>query len=84
MTAKQRRTLEAVFAIPTRVNLRFADMAALIVALGGEVREGAGSRVTFELRGKRLYMHRPHPRREVKRYQVEEVREFLSSLEIQP
>ncbi len=84
MTAKQRRALEAVFAIPTRVNLRFADMAALIVALGGEVREGAGSRVTFELRGKRLYMHRPHPRREAKRYQVEEVREFLSSLEIQP
>ena len=84
MTAKQRRTLEAVFAIPTRVNLRFGDMAALIVALGGEVREGAGSRVTFELRGKRLYMHRPHPRREAKRYQVEEVRGFLSSLEIQP
>jgi hypothetical protein len=84
MTTKQRRTLEAVFAIPTRVNLRFADMAALIVALGGEVREGAGSRITFELRGKRLYMHRPHPRREAKRYQVEEVREFLSSLEIQP
>jgi hypothetical protein len=84
MTAKQRRTLEAVFAIPTRVNLRFGDMAALIVALGGEVMEGAGSRVTFELRGKRLYMHRPHPRREAKRYQVEEVRGFLSSLEIQP
>ena len=84
MTAKQRRTLEAVFSIPTRVNLRLGEMAALIVALGGEVREGAGSRVTFELRGKRLYMQRPHPRREARRYQVEEVRGFLSSLEIQP
>jgi hypothetical protein len=84
MTAKQRRTLKAAFAIPTRANLRFSDLAALVVALGGEVREGAGSRVTFELKGRRLYLHRPHPGREAKRYQVEEVREFLRSLEIRP
>jgi hypothetical protein len=84
MTAKQRRTLKAVFAIPTRANVRFVDISALIVALGGEVREGAGSRVAFELKGRRLYLHRPHPGHEAKRYQVEEVREFLHSLEIQP
>jgi hypothetical protein len=64
--------------------VRFADIATLIVALGGEIREGAGSRVAFELKGKRVYLHRPHPGREAKRYQVEEVREFLRSLEIQP
>ena len=64
--------------------MRFADIAALIVSLGGEVREGAGSRVAFELNGKRVYLHRPHPGREAKRYQVEEVRELLRSLEIQP
>jgi hypothetical protein len=84
MTAKQRRTLKAVFAIPTRANVRFSDIAGLIVALGGEVREGAGSRVVFELKGRRLYLHRPHPGHEAKRYQVEEVREFLRSLEIRP
>ena len=84
MNVKQRRTLTAVFAIPTRAKVRFADIAALIVALGGEVREGAGSRVAFELKGKRVYLHRPHPGREAKRYQVEAVREFLRSLEIQP
>jgi hypothetical protein len=84
MNVKQRRTLTALFAIPTRAKVRFADIAALIVALGGEVREGAGSRVAFELKGKRVYLHRPHPGREAKRYQVEAVREFLRSLEIQP
>lgn len=84
MTAKQRRTLKAVFAVPTRANVRFSDVAALIVGLGGEVREGAGSRVVFELKGRRLYLHRPHPGREAKRYQVEEMREFLRSLEIHP
>ena len=84
MTAKQRRTLTAVFAVPTRANRRFTDVVTLIVALGGQAREGAGSRMVFELKGRRLYLHRPHPGREAKRYQVEEVREFLRSLEIQP
>jgi hypothetical protein len=81
---KQRRTLRALFATPTRANVRFSDIEALIVGLGGEIREGAGSRVAFELKGRRAYLHRPHPGREAKRYQVEEVREFLRSLEIQP
>ena len=84
MNVKQRRTLTALFAIPTRAKVRFADIAALIVALGCEAREGAGSRVAFELKGKRVYLYRPHPGREAKRYLVEAVREFLRSLEIQP
>jgi hypothetical protein len=84
VNAKHRRTLKALFTVPTRSNVRFSDIAALIVALGGEVREGAGSRVAFELKGRRLYLHWPHPGHEAKRYQVEEVREFLRSLEIQP
>ncbi len=84
MNLKHRRTLNALFALPTRANVRFADVAALIVALGGEVREGAGSRVVLELKGKHAYLHRPHPGHEAKKYQGEEVREFLRSLEIQP
>jgi hypothetical protein len=84
MTVRHRRTLKALFTAPTRRNVRFSDIVALIVALGGEVREGAGSRVVFELQGRRLYLHRPHPGHQAKRYQVEEVREFLHALEIQP
>lgn len=84
MTAKQRRTLKAVFAIPTPTNVRFSYITALVVGLGGDVREGAGSRVVFELKGRRLYLHRPHPGRQAKRYHVEEVREFLRALEIRP
>jgi len=53
MKAKHRRTLEAIFSIPTRGRIIFKDIEALIGALGGEVREGEGSRVVFELRGNR-------------------------------
>jgi hypothetical protein len=62
----------------------FADLESLIVVLGGEVREGEGSRVVFELNGKRLYPHRPHPGKEAKHYQVEELRNLLQSSGIKP
>jgi hypothetical protein len=84
MNVKHRRTLKALFTVPIRRDVRFSDIAGVIVALGGEVREGAGSRGVCALRGRRVYLHRPHPGHAAKGYQVEEVREFLCALEIQP
>lgn len=81
---KAQRTLKAVFARPTRPNIPFADLEALIVSLGGEVREGKGSAVVFELQGKRLFMHRPHQEKEAKRYQIERIRQFLQSAGMGP
>jgi hypothetical protein len=82
MKAKHRRTLEAIYATPTRGGIVFSDIEALIRAFGGEVREGEGSRVVFELKGSRKYLHRPHPGKEAKKYQVEELREWLDKLEV--
>ena len=81
---KHRRTLEAVFAAPARGGIVFSDIESLVVSLGGEVREGAGSRVVFEIKGKREYLHCPHPGKEAKKYQVEAVRSFLQFLEVMP
>lgn len=83
MKAKHRRVFEAVFSTPTRGGIVFSDMEALIVALGGEVREGEGSRVVFEIKGSRRYLHRPHPGKEAKKYQVEEIRDWLNKLEVE-
>ena len=84
MKAKHRRILEAIFAIPTRGGIVFSDIEALAIALGGDVREGAGSRIAFELKGSRQYLHRPHPGKEAKKYQVEEQRQWLKELEVTP
>lgn len=84
MKAKHRRTLEAIFATPTRAGIVFTEIEALVIAIGGEVREGKGSRVAFELKGSRRYLHRPHPGKEAKKYQVEELREWLKYLEVMP
>ena len=84
MKTKHRRTLEAIFATPTRAGIIFSDIETLIIGLGGDVREGEGSRVVFELMGSRRYLHRPHPGKEAKKYQIEELREWFRHLEVIP
>lgn len=60
------KTLRAIFTKPTLTGIVFADIEALVIALGGDVREGEGSRVVLEINGKQLYLHRPHPGKEAK------------------
>jgi hypothetical protein len=84
MKAKHRRTLQAILTVPTRGGIVFSDIEALVIAVGGDVREGEGSRVVFEIEGSRKYLHRPHPGKEAKKYQVEELREWFIQLEVLP
>ncbi|GAB3626298.1 type II toxin-antitoxin system HicA family toxin [Pandoraea terrae] len=84
MKTKHRKTLDAIFHRPTSGGIVFADIEALVANVGGEVREGDGSRIAFELGGRRLYMHRPHPGKEAKKYQVEELRKWFAELGILP
>ena len=53
-------------------------------ALGGSVSEREGSRVRIELKGEQWRCHRPHPGKEAKRYQVEQARELLERVGVQP
>jgi hypothetical protein len=55
--ARHTKTLRAIFVKPTLSNIAFADLEALILALGGKVREGEGSRIVFEINAKRMYAH---------------------------
>ena len=70
MKGKHRKILEAIFTRPTKANIKFRDIETLILALGGEIREGNGSRVALELFGTREYAHRPHPGKEAKKYLI--------------
>lgn len=84
MNTKHRKTLAAIFARPTFASIVFADIEALIKALGGSVEEREGSRVRIELKGECWRCHRPHPGKEAKRYQVEEARELLERVGVLP
>lgn len=84
MNSRHRKTLEAVFAEPAKTNIAWADIEALLVAVGCKVSEGSGSRVRFTFGLKPLAVHRPHPQKEAKQYVVRAIREFLNSVGVKP
>jgi hypothetical protein len=84
MNARHRKTLAGVFSRPTPASIPFADIEALVRALGGTVTEREGSRVRINLNGEQWRCHRPHPGKEAKRYQVEEARELLLRAGVKP
>ena len=84
MTGKHKKTLQAIFADPVRASIPWADIEALLMALGAEREEGNGSRVRFVLNGIRAVFHRPHPQKETDRGAVRSVRRFLEEGGIKP
>ena len=79
MNRKHRKVLRAIFSVPTSASINFSDIEKLLVALGAEAVEGSGSRLSFMLNEQKIFVHRPHPAKEAKKYQVELFREFLQS-----
>jgi hypothetical protein len=84
MNSKQKKTLVAVFKDPVSGTIEWAAIENLLVAAGANVIEGNGSRVKFEKDGIIASFHRPHPDKEAKRYQVRDVREFLTQIGVEP
>jgi hypothetical protein len=84
MNAKQRKTLAAIFADPINGNIEWRRIESLLIALGCQMIEGSGSRITFILHGQRADFHRPHPGKEALRYRVKDVREFLRRAGVTP
>lgn len=84
MNSKQIKTLAAIFAKPTTVNLEWARIESLLVAVGCTVIEGNGSRVKFCHGSTIASFHRPHPAKEAKAYQVDDARNFLILIGVTP
>ena len=83
MNSKHRKTLEKIFQDPIKP-LEWQKIEKLFLALGAEMTEGQGSRVAFTLNNVSMGFHRPHPEKEVKRYQITYVRNFLTEAGIDP
>jgi hypothetical protein len=77
MNKKQRKTYDAIFVDPIRRNIVWDDVVNLIQSLGGIITQGDGSRVRFDLNKISLNIHSPHSQKELKRYQIKALREFL-------
>ena len=84
MNKAQQATLKAVFARPTKADIRWSAVESLIRALGGEVTDRAGRRVAAKLNGMIAVFHRPHPRPETKKGAVDAVRQFFINAGVKP
>lgn len=84
MRGKHGKTLRDIFASPVKANIPWADIEALLAALGAEREAGSGSRMRFALNGVKAVFHRPHPRKETDRGAVKSVRRFLEEGGVRP
>ena len=84
VNTKHRKTLVAVFTRPTLASIVFSEIESLLKSLGGKAGEREGSRIKIDLMGEQWRCHRPHPGKEAKRYQVEEVRDLLERVGVRP
>ncbi|WP_342633660.1 type II toxin-antitoxin system HicA family toxin [Mesorhizobium atlanticum] len=69
---------------PVSASIKWRDVEALLVALGAEVSEGRGSRVRFTIAVQTLFLHRPHPSPDTRRWAIRDIREFLTNVGIRP
>lgn len=82
MNKKHARTLDKIIEKPERSDIPWKDIESLVVALGGEISEGRGSRVRICLNGIRAVFHRPHPKRVTDKGAVSSMRRFLKEAEV--
>lgn len=84
MKREHRATLEQIFSRPVSGSIRWADIEALFIALGGEVTEREGSRVGVFLFDQIRVFHRPHPSPDTDKGAVAGIRKWLEENGIAP
>ncbi len=82
MNKGHRKTLNTIFTDPISGNIEWRKIEALFKAVGCEIIEGSGSRVTILYKNIKATFHRPHPGKEALRYRVRAARDFLKMIGI--
>ena len=77
LSKKHTKILNDIFHDPVRSDVAWKDIEALIIALGGELFEGRGSRVRIYLNGIRAVFHRSHLQRVTDKGALKSMRRFL-------
>ncbi len=82
LNSSRQKTLEEIFEDPVRSDVQWNKIESLIVALGGDVKEGRGSRVRFFLNGVVATFLRPHPQNQTDKGTLKSVRNLLRRAEV--
>ncbi|MCP3851088.1 MAG: type II toxin-antitoxin system HicA family toxin [Gammaproteobacteria bacterium] len=84
MKRKHQKTLELIFNRPTSGNIHWVDIESLFIALGANVSERAGSRISVVLFDEVRIFHRPHPSPSTDKGAIASIRKWLESNEVTP
>lgn len=84
MKRKHHRTLELLFSHPISANVRWSDIEALFIELGGQITEREGSRVLVRLFNERRVFHRPHPEPTTDKGAIESIRKWFDAHGVKP
>ena len=85
MNKKQAGTLARIFEMPTpHLQITWTEVVSLIGAIDGKIVEKQGSRVRIVIGELMVAIHKPHPHKELKSYQVKLIREALETEGITP
>jgi hypothetical protein len=68
--------------LPRPSNLRWAEIEALLVHHGAQVKKGSGSAIVISLKGKKGFFHRPHPGDKADKGAIENALELLRQARI--
>jgi hypothetical protein len=82
MRNKHQKIIDAIFSEPIRANIVWKDVENMLLSLGADIEEAAGSRICIELNGAIAVFHRPHPRKETDKGAVKSLRKFLIEAEV--
>jgi len=84
MKSKHNKTLASIYHNPVKSNIAWSDIEKMLISLGAEISEGAGSRVRIYLNGIRAVFHRPHPQKETDKGAIQSMRRFLTEAGVKP
>lgn len=84
MNARQRKTLAAIFSQPTPGNIRWNEIVSVMRSLWKVDEKRSGSRVAFTVKERTMVTHKPHPRTDVGRASIRDIRDFLKDAGITP
>jgi len=84
MKSKPRKTLELIFSRPTPSSVKWLDLQALVVELGGEATEREGFRVAIYLFNQIRVLHKPHPTPDVNKGAVASILKWFEENGVKP
>lgn len=84
MKRKHLKTLGLIYCRPVSANIRWTDIEALLIELGGKIEEREGSRVLVRFFDERRVFHRPHPSPMTDKGAVASLREWLQDNGVNP